>query len=167
MANLELPPNISKLWQATEFPQKNRAKVVHKGNVINFFYIGQRFKKSIHDPYPLVLVSDIFTDAVRGINLNLLDAPYVTSLIKTYLDTPFSYVNIKTDNYITNAFRTYKRSGISSLRMMDGDFLKGLAAVARSLDVNEIEQIRSQIETLIRQASQQPSAEPGEMDFNA
>jgi hypothetical protein len=39
--------------------------------------------------------------------------------------------------------------------------------VARSLDVNEIEQIRSQIETLIRQASQQPSAEPGEMNFNA
>lgn len=166
MADIQLPPNISKLWQATEFPQKNRTKVVHKGSVINFFYMGQR-RTPIHDPYPLVLVSDIFTDAVRGVNLNLLDAPYVTSLIKTYLDTPFSYVNIKADNYITNAFRTYKRSGISSLRMMDGDFLKGLAAVARSLDVNEIEQIRSQIETLIRQASQQPVAEPGEMDFNS
>jgi hypothetical protein len=166
MANLQLPPNISKLWQATEFPQKNRTKIVHKGSIINFFYIGQR-RQATHDPYPLLLVSDIFTDAIRGINLNLLDAPYVTSLIKTYLDTPFSYANIKTDNYITNAFRTYKRNGISSLRMMDGDFLKGLAAAARSLDVNEIEQIRSQIETLIRQASQQPSAEPEEMDFNA
>ena len=166
MDNLQLPPNISKLWQATEYPQKNRTKIVHKGSIINFFYIGQR-RQAIHDPYPLLLVSDIFTDAIRGVNLNLLDAPYVTSLIKTYLDTPFSYANIKTDNYITNAFRTYKRNGISSLRMMDSDFLKGLAMVARSLDVNEIEQIRSQIETLIRQASQQPSAEPGEMNFNA
>ena len=166
MADVQLPPNISRLWQATEFPQKTRTKVVHRGSVINFFYMGQR-RAPIHDPYPLVLVSDIFTDAVRGVNLNLLDAPYVTSLIKTYLDTPFSYANIMADNYITSAFRTYKRGGISSLRMMDSDFLKGLAAVARSLDVNEIEQIRSQIETLIRQASQQPVAQPGEMDFNA
>lgn len=166
MANIQLPSNISKLWQATEFPNKARTNVVHKGSVVNFFYIGQR-RQPIHDPYPLVLVSDIFTDAIRGVNLNLLDAPYVTSLIKGYLDTPFSYTNIKSDHYITDAFRTYKRAGISSLRMMDSSFLKGLAAVARSLDVNEIEQMRGQIESLIRQASQQPMAQPGEMDFNA
>jgi hypothetical protein len=166
MADIQLPSNISSLWRATDFPQKGTTTVVHKGSVINFFYIGQR-RTPIHDPYPLVLVSDIFTDAVRGVNLNLLDAPYVTSLIKTYLDTPFSYANIKADNYIIDAFRTYKRSGISSLRMMDSNFLKGLAQVARSLDVNEIEQMRGQIEALIRQASQQPTAQPGEMDFNA
>lgn len=166
MPDIQLPSNISSLWQATDFVNRNTTRVVHKGSVINFFYTGQR-RQPIHDPYPLVLVSDIFTDAVRGVNLNLLDAPYVTSLIRTYLDTPFSYANIKNDNYIIDAFRTYKRGGISSLRMMDSNFLKGLAKVARSLDVNEIEQMRSQIESLIRQASQQPTAQPGEMDFNA
>lgn len=161
---MQLPDNINKLWQATELSQKS-SNVVHKGSVVNFLYMGQR-RQPIHDPYPLVLVSDIFTDAIRGVNLNLLDAPYVTSLIKTYLDTPFSYANIKMDNYIIDAFRTYKRGGISNLRMMDSKFLKGLAKVARSLDVNELDQMRGQIEAMIRDAAKQPAAQAGEMDFH-
>jgi hypothetical protein len=160
--------NLGKLFQAIQWPKSNIStpKIVQKGSIVNFHYIGQR-NRPIHDPYPLVLVSDIFSDSIRGVNLNYLTLPYVKGLIVNFMDKPFSYSNIKSDPYIAGdrgrpgAFRTYKRPGISQLRMMDGNFLRGLAAVSRSLDPNELDQIRAQIEQLIRNQMQQPVAQPG------
>ncbi len=161
---------LGELFKAIEYPTPAvpTPKIVHKGSVINFHYVGQRIGKSIHDPYPLVLVSDIFSDAVRGVNLNYLTVPYVKNMIDRFLDKPFSYALIKGDSYIVGgrgnpgAFRTYKRNGISQLRMMDSAFLKGIAAISRTLDPNELDQIRMQIEDLIRYQTTQPVAGPGE-----
>lgn len=163
---------LGTLFKAIQYPTPAvpTAKIVHKGSVVNFRYIGQRPGKAIHDPYPLVLVSDIFSDAIRGVNLNYLTVPYVKSMIERFLEKPFSYSLIKGDPYIVGgpnnpgAFRTYKRNGISQLRMMDSDFLRGIAAISRTLDPNELDQIRMQIEELIRnQMNVQPIAQPGEI----
>lgn len=125
----------------------------------------------ITDPYPLVLVSDIYTNVIRGLNLNYLTAPYVKSLINNFLDKNFSYAYIKGDTYLVGgdrkkgAFRTYKRSGISQLRMLDAAFLRGVAAVSRSLNPLEVEQMRAQIEALIKsQGPPQVQAGPGEFE---
>lgn len=168
------PQQIAKLgslFKAIDYPTPATptVKIVHKGSIVNFHYIGQRMGKMIHDPYPLVLVSDIFSNAIRGVNLNYLTVPYVKSMIDRFLEKPFSYSVIKGDSYIVGgkdnpgAFRTYKRNGISQLRMMDSNFLRGIAAVSRTLDPNELDQIRMQIENLIQYQLNQPRAQAGEI----
>ena len=158
MAQIQLPPELQRLWTATNYPTTTGTNVVAKGSVVNFRYVGQRPGKIISDPEPLVLVSDIFTDAIRGVNLNALTFPYVRKLILGYLGKPFSYSYIKSDNYIVRdvkAFRTYKRRGISGLRMLDTKFLIGLATVARSLDQFEISQMEAQIQMILEMANKQ------------
>lgn len=162
---------LGSLFKAIQYPTPSVAqpKIVHKGSVVNFHYTGQRVGKQIHDPYPLVIVSDIFSDAIRGVNLNYLTVPYVKSMLERFLDKPFSYSMIKGDPYIIGgpsnpgAFRTYKRNGISQLRMMDSNFLRGVAELSRTLDPNELDQIRMQIEELIKYQINQPIAQPGEI----
>jgi len=160
MPPLQLPPNIGNLWKTMQWPL-NKSTVVHIGSIINFHYIGQRRGQTIHDPYPLVLVSNIYSDAVRGVNLNYLTVPYVKSLIDNFLEKRFSYDLIRNDSYIVGAFRSYKRNGISQLRMMDSDFLRGVAALSRTLDPNELDQIRMQIEELMKDQVNQPVAQAG------
>jgi hypothetical protein len=159
------------LFKAIEYPTPAipTPKIVHKGSIISFHYVSQRVGQMIHDPYPLVLVSDIFSNAIRGVNLNYLTVPYVKNMINRYLDKPVNYAILKAQEgaYVVGskddpgAFRTYKRSGISQLRMMDSQFLIGIATVARTLAPNELDQIRMQIEELIKYQLNQPMAQPG------
>ena len=169
MAQIQLPPQLQKLWTATGYPNATTGpQIVARGSIVNFKYIGQRPGRRISDPEPLVLVADIFTDAIRGVNLNALTFPYVRNLILSYLGKPFSYAFIKNDNYIVRdvkAFRTYKRAGITGLRMLDTKFLIGLAMVARSLDQFEIAQMEAQIQMILEMANKQPVAGPGVVEF--
>jgi hypothetical protein len=168
MAQIQLPPNLQKLWAIP-----NTSKVAGKGSVVSFNYSGQRLGRKISDTTPLVLIADIFTDAIRGINLNALVFPKAKQLILDYVGKPFSYSFIRGDRYIVQhpskggvaAFRTYKRAGISNLRMLDTNFLVGLATVARSLDPMEISQIQQQIEDIISAANKQGVAQPGEVQL--
>ena len=144
-------------------------KLAHKGSIVNFHYIGQRQGRSIIDPYPLVLISDIYSDAIRGVNLNYLTVPYVKQMIDRYLDKAVTYSALKAqegvyiigDRNNPGAFRTYKRNGISQLRMLDSSFLRGVAAISRTLNPNELDQIRMQIEEIMRYQINQPLAQPG------
>lgn len=162
---------LGSLFKAIDYPTPviPTPKIVHKGSIVSFHYMGQRVGKMVHDPYPLILVSDIFSDAIRGVNLNYLTVPYVKSMIDRFLERPFSYSLIKGDSYISGgkdnpgAFRTYKRNGISQLRMMDSGFLRGIAAVSRTLDPNELDQIRMQIEEMMKFQINQPVAQAGEI----
>lgn len=148
---------LDRLFQSINAPQRN---IVGKGSIITFSYTGQT-RHRIHDPYPLVIVSDIFTDMIRGVNLHYLTLPYVRNLVGTYANQNFSYRFISGDAYIVGAFRSYKRNGISQLRMMDADFLRNLLTVVRALAPGEIEQMREQIRNLIQEQTQQPPAQPG------
>ncbi len=140
-------------------PKQN---IVHQGSLVAFNYVGQT-KHRIHDPYPLVIVSGIYNDKVSGVNLHYLTLPYVKSVVSVYADNPrFSFANIKGDSYIVGAFRSYKRNGISQIKMLDSGFLKNLLSVVRALDIGEIEQMRAQIRNIMEQSRQQPKALPSE-----
>ena len=161
---LQPPKDLGNLWQTVRWPAPATApKVVRQGTIISFHYTGQRRGKVIHDPYPLVLVANIYSNAIRGVNLNYLTVPYIKAMINNFLDKPFNYQLIKNDTYIVGAFRTYKSNGISQLRMMDSDFLRGIATLSRTMDVNELDQIRAQIENIMKYQINQPVAQAGEI----
>jgi hypothetical protein len=126
--------------------------VVGKGSVVWFRYTGSRFWYPISDPTPVVVLTDIFTDAVRGVNLHYL-TPYsfAKMLGRGMAGNPaFSYANIVNDTYITKSFRTYKRIAMSDLRVLDLGFLRNLAKSIDALNVGELEAIRAQIQDQIK-----------------
>lgn len=158
---IPLPQVVNTLLQATQWPgpAPNMPRAAYVGCVMSFYYKGQR-GRPIHDVYPFVIVSDIFSDAIRGMNLNYLDSPEVTKVILNYLDSPnFNYRTAVVQNpYYVDAYRTYKRNGISQQRIYDSRFLRALAYVAPKLDPAEITQIEQQIEMMKEAAMQQPEA---------
>lgn len=140
-------------------PFRPQTRTVNKGDIITFRYIGQT-NRPIHSPQPIVLVADFVNDLVRGVNLRYMDNRAINFLVSTDLRN-FSYQNYKQFDYITLAFRSYKRQGISDLRMLDITFLQNLRRIIDITDIAEVEAIRSQIQQLMEQPVNQPKAEPG------
>ncbi len=146
--------------------RKPIVKPVGRGSLVSFNYI---FHKPGHDPNPVVLITDIWPNYIRGINLNYLTFPTIKNLVfpspnQTVCDNPvFTYQYIKGNDYITSAFRQYKRNGVQRLRKLDCAFIVKALGLTRSFDPNEIEAIRRSVREQIRQLVNQRAAPTGEM----
>lgn len=139
---------------------------VGRGSLITFSYI---FHKPGHDPIPMVLVTDIWDKYIRGINLHYLTFPVIKKLMfpspgQSICDSPqFTYQYIKGNNYITSAFRQYKRNGIQSLKKLDCQMIINAMAISRSFDPNEIEAIRRAVREQIQRITDVRAAPTGEI----
>jgi hypothetical protein len=152
---------LNRLLYSVDNPFQVKVPVVGNGSVIAFNYVGQT-RHRIHDPYPLVIVAKITQDMLFAVNLHYLTLPYVRSIVLAYANNPqFSFRFISNDAYISNAFRSYKRKGISDVRLLDIGFLKNLLTVVRALDPNEIEMMREQVHRQLMEQPEQPKAIPG------
>lgn len=141
---------------------QNTSNIVSKGSVITFSYMGQT-SHMIRDPNPMIIVSDIFNDMIRGVNLHYLTLPYMQAMIQNRNmagNNNFSYKFIVNDKYIVDSFRSYKRIGISNLKMLDINFLKRLLGLSQTLNINELEQMRQQVRSMLEQEVNQPEAIP-------
>jgi hypothetical protein len=114
-----------------------------------------------HDPSPLILMTRMYADQrVAGINLHYLTFPYVKWLIQHYCGRgDFTYQRIKSDKFIVNAFRTYKRSGIRLVKAMDCQFLVTILGQLRSWNPNEIESMRREVQKQLSQAMNPKASE--------
>lgn len=149
---------IARLFNATQ----TQRLIIGKGDIITFNYVGQQRNYKIHDPTPLAMVCAVDSELLKAINLHYLTLPYVRNIVSSYANNPnFSYRFIGGDGYIVGAFRSYKRTGISNLKMLDANFLKNLLVAVRALDPGEIEQMREQVRAMIEQQAEQPLAQPG------
>lgn len=129
-------------------------KTLGKGSLISFRYA---FWK--HDPTPLVLVTDTGIDRIRGINLRYLTYRYVRSVLQNYCGKNFfSYRYIMHDQFMVNAFRTYKRAGMSQIQMLDCDVLGNVLGKIRTFNPQELQYIQKEIQRQLK-AQANPSAE--------
>lgn len=137
--------------------------VVGKGSLITFNY---SFHRPGHDPYPMVIVTDVWQGFIRGVNLHYLTFPYIKQILQSNGNNPsFSYANIKGDEYITSAFRQYKRNGIRQLKKFDATFLLTVLKSVRSFDPSEIEAIRQSVRQQIQQYTRPEAAPSDEKPF--
>lgn len=137
-----LPPSIQKM--TTEL-RPDLSTIANKGSLVTFFY---NYWKN--DPKPLVIITDVFNDIIRGINLHYLTPAYIRVQLQQSCDNrSFSYANFKTDSYIVQAFRSYKRSGIQYLHKIDCSFLQQVLKVSRTINPAEVEQIRQKIHEMM------------------
>jgi len=129
---------------------------VKKGSLVSFNYM---FHKAGHDPNPNVMVTAADSFYVWGINVHYLTFPYIRNLLqKNCNNIMFGYPNIKSDKFVTSAFRQYKKNGIRSLKKLDCDFVLNLLGSARALTPGEVEAIRNTINDQMNQAINQVSA---------
>lgn len=137
-------------------------KSVSRGSLIAFHYPMSCAVKPnmINDPYPLVIVTDIWPTAIRGVNLHYLTFPYIRTVLQGNCgDSNYSYYKVKPDAYIANAFRMYYRQGMSQVKKMDCEFLLTLLGAVRSWSPAEIEAIRQTIRQQLTQRVQVKATE--------
>ena len=131
---------------------------VGRGSLISFHYPFSHAMppNPIHDPYPLVLVTDIWPQYLRGVNMHYLTFPYIRNILQRNCgNASYSYgMNVKSDRYVASAFRMYYRSGMRNVKKMDCQFLVQLLKNVRSFSQTEIERIRQEIQQQIRQRLQ-------------
>ena len=129
------------------------SQTVQKGTLITFNYT---FHKPNHDPYPLVLVTDISFPVknknrldIRGVNLHYLSFNDIRVLLQANCNNiNFSYDSLKQGGYINvinSAFRQYKRSGIRQVKVLDCAFLLNVLASVRAISPSEVEAIRKSV----------------------
>ncbi len=129
---------------------------VGRGSLISFTY--QRswavYPNVIHDPYPMVIITDIWPQHIRGVNLHYLTFPYIKKVLQTYGGQNFTYAQVRPDTYMAQAFRMYVRRGIQRPKLLDMPWLQAVLQEARSFSPGEIEKIRMNIQKQIQQRLQ-------------
>ncbi len=134
---------------AALFQNVNDSTGFTRGSLISFGY-PLSFAKDlnmIHDPRPMVIVTDIWPAYIRGVNLHYLTLPYVRKIITAWAgNMAFNYSSIQGDPYIKGAFRMYAVQGIQQPRKLDTEWLKNMLQIVRSFDLNEVEAIRQNIQ---------------------
>ena len=134
---------------------------IARGSLISFHYPISHAKEpyEIHDPYPMIVITDIWPRIVRGVNLHYLTFPYIKTLLQNHCqNTGFSYASVKPDRYLAKSFRVYYRSGMRQMKVMDCKWLLTMLGAVRSFSENELQQIQNQIQAQI-QAKLQAKAE--------
>ena len=138
-------------------------KSITSGTLISFHYPISHARKPnvIHDPFPMVIVTDISAKFLRGVNLHYLTFPYIKRILNDHCDnTNFGYhASVKPDKYIAGAFRTYNRRGMSRLKRMDCNWLLNVLGAVRSFSESELQKLRDQIQAQIRERLQAKAEE--------
>lgn len=137
---------VNNLFQQPNQPVNNQ---IVKGSLIMF-----KYSFWIHDPIPLVLVTDYnLNGKLRGVNLHYLTQFYILNLISSAsnLKGVFSYNNIKNNSYIVDSFRSYKWEGISQIRVFDVSFISKMIQNVRSIDPTQVQSIRQSVNQQMQQ----------------
>lgn len=109
----------------------------------------------IHDPYPLVIVTDVWPTILRGVNLHYLTFPYIKHILQPNCGNKgFTYSNIRADRYVASAFRMYYRQGMRQPKKLDCKWLLEMMAGIRRWSPDEIDRIRQEVREQIQKRLQ-------------
>lgn len=152
-----LPPRSTVLQQffrpvgqdvvANPSRRMGRNLVAKTGSLVTFNYA---FWKN--DPYPLIIVieNNLGKDKLSGINLHYLTFRDIKSLISKAGGMGFSYKSVSDSRPFRDSYRSYKRSGVRQLKVLDPSYLLGVMGMVRSYDPAEVQIIRRQVQEQLR-----------------
>ncbi len=135
---------------------------ITRGSLISFHYPRScaMIPNVIHDPYPMVIITDIWPNYIRGLNLHYLTFPYIKRILGSYGGNPgFSYFHIRPDGYMAHAFRMYVRKCIAQPKRLDTQWLMQVLQSVRSFAPGELEKIRQNIQQQIQKRLQAKAEE--------
>ena len=138
-------------------------KKISRGTLVAFHYpisFAQRRPNIIHDPYPMVIITDVWPTFIRGVNLHYLTFPFIKKILSSHCDnTGFSYATIKSDKYVAGAFRMYNRKGMHRVKKMDCEWLLRVLKAVRSFSESELQKLQDQIQSQIQSRLQAKAEE--------
>jgi hypothetical protein len=144
-------------------PIAGQGTQVGRGSLISFSYpmSMSREQNIIHDPTPMVIISDVKPTYIRGVNLHYLTVPYVkTFLIRNSRNPNFNYAtSIKPDKYLADSFRMYYFGGMKQKRKLDMTFLMQILTAVRNFSPTELQRIRNELKQQIQQRLQVKATE--------
>lgn len=128
-----------------------QSNTLSSGTLVTFQY---KFFKT--DPYPLVILTKAEQGKLlKGVNLHYLTFNYIKNVLQANAGNPaFSWEHhVKLDNYLSNAFRHYKWSGIAlqTFKILDAQLIVKVANMVRSIDPNEVRAIKQSIREQMQQ----------------
>lgn len=128
------------------------ASKVSRGSLISFHYpvSWAVVPNVIHDPHPMLIITDIWPKHIRGLNMHYLTFPYIKKILENYGGKNLSYATIRPDAYMAQAFRMYIRQGVRQPRLLDLPWLQSVLLEAKSFDPGEVEKIRMSIQQQIQ-----------------
>lgn len=115
------------------------------GTILTFSYTNYK-----HDPNPLIIVTEIKGDYIRGLNMHY----FLYSDIRTLLspkgmnaanNLSFGYGTIKNNHVFVSAYREYKRMGIKNAKILNLDYVLSLLNMAREFAPGEAEAMRQEV----------------------
>lgn len=117
------------------------------GSLVSFNYTFWR-----NDPYPLIIIIDNSPgkDKISGINLHYLTFRDIKDIIGRAGKMGFSYRSISDSRPFRDSYRSYKRSGVRQMKVLDPSYLLGVMGMVRSYDPAEVQIIRRQVQEQIR-----------------
>ena len=124
-----------------------RSLFARTGSLISFNYT---FWKN--DPYPLLIVidNDPGKDKISGVNLHYLTFRDIKDVISRAGKMGFSYRAISDSGPFKDSYRSYKKSGVRQMKILDPSYLLGVMGMVRSYDPAEVQIIRRQVQEQIR-----------------
>lgn len=154
----EINSNLGETVRANQFGPS--VKRLGTGSLVQFTY-GFVKPGPSHDKTPLVIVTDINNQYIRGLNLHYLDFRLIKRILQksgmNACGNPmFSYRNnIKQNIDIKTAFRRYKRIGVRRLKLLNCDFVLNVMGSVRAIDPQEVEAIREAIKEQLERTVKQ------------
>lgn len=137
--------------------RKIQQRTIGVGVLMTFQYTNYK-----NDPSPLMLVAingknpttHLWANGlVAGLNFHYLTPNVVNNMMKTYVNNPsFGYKYIKSNSFIVNAWRSYYPSLMKFKKIIDKDFLLQVLKVVRTIDPSEVDAIRAEIKSQLKQS---------------
>jgi len=124
-----------------------RSLVAKTGSLISFNYSLWR-----NDPYPLIIVieNNLGKDKISGINLHYLTFRDIKDLISRAGKMGFSYKSVSDSRPFKSSYRSYKRSGVRQMKVLDPSYLMGVMGMVRTYDPADVQIIRRQVQEQLR-----------------
>lgn len=154
--------DVDQLNLALQNLDKPKSPFIGRGSLVSFHYprswAVERW--AVHDPYPLVIISDIFSHNktgrayVRGVNLHYIPIGTIRDMLASYGENPnFAYhATIKFNQLLKESFRMYNMQGVQNLKKLDIDFMLMLLRPdgIRSFNAAELKRIEDAVNAQIR-----------------
>jgi len=166
-----LPPRSSILQQffrpvgqdviANPARRMAKALVAKTGSLVSFNYAFWR-----NDPYPLIIVIENTPgkDRISGVNLHYLTFRDIKELISRAGKMGFSYRSLAGSMTFKDSYRSYKRSGVRQMKVLDPEYLLGVMGMVRSYDPADVQIIRRQVQEQLKQQINPKASGPANLD---
>jgi len=149
-------PQFGRLFEDISI-DANKAKLldIPTGTIRNGSLITFNYRYAKHDPYPLLIITNLGTKYYSGLNLHYLTFNDIKLVLRRdrldACNSFFIYDRIKVYEKLKGAFRKYKIDGIQNIKRLNCDLILNAMGSVRAINPEQVELIRQQVKEQMSQ----------------